>query len=440
VDILDAMNLEMSLDEVLAVVGRNDVRVVGVPFLTTYYHRARDLVRRLKERFPGVMVVGGSAHVTLLAGETMAEIDELDFAIRGEAEFELVHLMKALADGDGLDQVRGLVYRRGADLVDNGGQGFVHDLDRVALPARDLLPMDVYRPTASRYKKLPAHFAIASRGCPYRCTYCCQITGRTWRMHGLERLLEEIQILTKDYGAREILYGDDTLTINRRRLVEFCEAVITRGLGRRVRFSCYSRVDHVDLELLKLMKRAGFWEIGFGVESGSQRLLDVVKKGITPDQVRRVFQWCEEVGLESRAFFMLGLPTETREESRHTIRFSRELNPKWLQCTITVPYPKTELWAQAKREGLLASEDWRDYQPWGAWSGMAPAYLPAGRTAEELQGLYRKMILGFYLRPRTIWRHLSSISSAAELVKYAYAAGVVARAKLAPWLGAGRKG
>jgi radical SAM superfamily enzyme YgiQ (UPF0313 family) len=432
------MNLEMSLDQVLDVVGRNDVRVVGVPFLTTYYHRARDLVRRLKDRFPDLIVVGGSAHVTLLAAETMAEIDELDFALRGEAEFEMVRLMKALTDGAGLDQVRGLVRRQGPDLVDNNGQGFVSDLDHVALPARDLLPMDVYRPTASRYKRLPAYFAIASRGCPYRCTYCCQITGRTWRMHGLDRLLEEIDILTKDYGAREILYGDDTLTINRRRLVEFCEAVIARNL--RVRFSCYSRVDHVDLELLKLMKRAGFWEIGFGVESGSQRLLNEVKKGITLDQVHRVFGWCEEAGIESRAFFMLGLPTETREESRQTIRFSRELNPKWLQCTITVPYPKTELWAQAKREGLLASEDWRDYQPWGAWSGKAPAYLPAGRTADELQGLYKKMILGFYLRPKTIRRHLSSIGSTAELVKYAYAAGVVARAKLAPWLGGGRKG
>ncbi|MBU1741012.1 MAG: hypothetical protein KKC37_05650, partial [Proteobacteria bacterium] len=99
-----------------------------------------------------------------------------------------------------------------------------------------------------------------------------------------------------------------------------------------------------------------------------------------------------------------------------------------------------ELWAQAKAEGLLRSEDWRDYQPWGAWSGKSPAYLPAGRTAEELQGLYKKMILGFYLRPKTIWRHLGSIRSAAELVKYAYAAGVVARVKLAPWLGGGRKG
>jgi len=179
-----------------------------------------------------------------------------------------------------------------------------------------------------------------------------------------------------------------------------------------------TRVSLVNLELLKLMKEAGCWGIHFGVESGSQRLLDMIKKDVTIKQIKDAFKWCRETGIESRAFMMLGLPTETRDESLKTIQFAKELDPDWAQFTITTPYPGTELYDQVVESGELNSKEWDNYQTWGGLSDHELVWVPKGRTSEELKTLQRKALFEFYFRPKVILRKITNISNFALFKKY----------------------
>ena len=179
-----------------------------------------------------------------------------------------------------------------------------------------------------------------------------------------------------------------------------------------------TRVNLVDFELLKLMKKAGCWSIHYGVESGSQRLLDLIEKGITIEQVRNAFRWTKEAGIETKAFFMLGLPSETREESLQTIRFSREIGADWIQVTITVPYPGTKLYETAKKDGTLKSFNWEDYQTWAGWSDKDLVFVPKNRNQKELKELQKLAMRQFYLRPKFIFSQILNIKSLGQLKTY----------------------
>ena len=183
---------------------------------------------------------------------------------------------------------------------------------------------------------------------------------------------------------------------------------------------CVTRVDLVDEELLRIMKKAGCWSIHFGAESGSQRLLDIARKGITIDQIRTAFSLTRRLGIKTKAFFMLGLPTETREESLQTIKFAKELDPDGVQFTITVPYPGTKLFELAQKSGHIKSLRWEDYQSWGGWTNKDLVYVTEGRTQEELKELQKLALREFYLRPKIILRSILGIRSWHILKSYLY--------------------
>ena len=172
-----------------------------------------------------------------------------------------------------------------------------------------------------------------------------------------------------------------------------------------------TRVTLVDKEILSLMKKAGCWSIHFGIESGSQRLLKLIKKDIDLNQAKKAVKWCREVGIETKAFFMLGLPTETKEESEQTIRFTRDLDPDMIQVTLTVPYPGTELYNMAKEDGTLNSMNWEDYQTWAGWADKDLVFVPKGREAKELKEMQKRAMREFFLRPKVIFRLVTKIKS-----------------------------
>lgn len=383
--------------------------IVGVTITTPMYIRAIEVIRIIREIDNGAKIIVGGPHVTILPERTLEENPQIDLGIVGEGEITIIELINAIKQKGAIEDIAGIVYRRNGNIFLTSFRQHIKKLDDIPFPSRHLLPMYLYKPTVSYYKRLPSYLIITSRGCPFHCAYCSQIFGHTFRYHSKERVIEEMQILLKDYNAKEIIIRDDTFTSNQARVEELCNEMIKRKLN--IRWSCATRVDCVSPNLLKLMRKAGCWGIHYGVESGTQRLLDIIEKGITLKQIIDAFKWTEEAKIEIRAYFMIGLSTETKEETERTINFAKELNPFWAQFTITTPYPGTKLFKIAQKDGTLKSFNWENYQSWAGWADTDLVYVPLRRDAQELKKCQRLAIKRFYLSPKTLLRHIKSIDS-----------------------------
>lgn len=379
-------------------------QLIGITMLTPTYTIAHKLIKTIRKyRFTAPIVVGGP-HPTILPRETLRDIPEIDYIIVGEGEQRLLELVKDLPDNKFPWRIL-------------AGRSLQH-LDTLPLPARHLLPMHLYKMTRSRRQSDHAYTVIVARGCPYRCAFCCRIHGRKVRYHSVERVIEEINILVEEYSASEINLEADTITHNREFIAALCSKLIDHGLDRKIKWTCESRVDTVNEEMLAHMKRAGCWQISYGVESGSQRLLDFIKKGIRLQQVEEAFRITKKIGINIRAFFMLGIPTETKEESLETINFAKKLDAGWSQFTLCVPFPGTELyrWCQANGEAL--SSNWADYKTHGGWADGQLCYVPKGRSEEEMKALQRIAYRKVYMRPRVVWKMLKGVRSWGQVKEY----------------------
>ena len=428
VEILDTLALNLDYDHIKNYLLKNNFDLIGITILTPMYLRAVECIKLIKSLSKIPIIIGGP-HVTIFPKETLEENKEIDYGVYGEGEETIIDFCDAFENKKSFSKIDGLIYREKNKVVINKPRQFLLDIDKIELPARDLLPMKKYVPAPTYYKKLPSYIMLTSRGCPYRCTCCSKISGNIYRMHSVERVLEEMKILMEDYRTKEIIFRDDNFLINRERVIKICNKIIKRGYNKKVKWTCMGRVNSVNLELLKLMKKAGCWSIHYGVESGVQRLLDLIKKDITLEQSKNAIKWTKEAGIESKAFFMIGLPTETKEETLQTINFAKEIDPDAIQVTITVPYPGTELYEAAKKSGELKSFKWEDYQTWAGWTEKDPVYIPEGRNAKELKEMQKQMVREFYLRPKIILRLLLQLQSYDMFKKYFLAGLAVVKGK-----------
>jgi radical SAM superfamily enzyme YgiQ (UPF0313 family) len=233
------------------------------------------------------------------------------------------------------------------------------------------------------------------------------------RFHSADRIIHEVEILL-NYGAREINFEADTITINKKFIYDLCDALVRNGFHKKIRWTCESRVDTVDEGMLWTMQKAGCWQISYGVETGTQRLLDLIQKGTNIEQIERTFAITKKAGISIRAFYMLGLPTETAEETRATIDFAKKLNAKWSQFTLYTPFPGTALWDIAAEEAPI-SENWADFRTHAGWTDHKPAWVPHGRTAEEMKEAQKRAYRSVYLRPLAMLRQLADVRSVGQL-------------------------
>lgn len=434
VSILDAPALGISCRDIPRIVRDGDYQVLGVTMLTPMYRRSVEVIRTVWEAFPGMVIVVGGAHPTILPEETLQNNPEIDFAVMGEGEEVMSALVRALEERSDPSAIPGLAFRRDGRIHINPPRRLIEDLDELPMPARHLLPMDAYHMTRSRSRSSHAFTVSVARGCPFDCAFCCRIFGRKVRHHSVERILEEVRSLVDVYGAKEINLEADTLTLNKPFLLSLCEGLIRSGLTGRIIWTCESRVDTVNEDLLRRMKEAGCWQISYGVETGTQRLLDLIQKGITLERIERTFSLTKKIGITIRAFYMLGLPTETREESLRTIAFARKLDAQWSQFTLFTPFPGTALYDLAAQDGGLRSRDWSDFKTHGGWTEGGLAYVPRGRSPAEMKGLQKKAYRAVYMRPRVILRFLKNVDSFGKLVVYASGLWVLIKTAL-PWIG-----
>jgi len=328
----------------------------------------------------------GGPHVTFMDVETLEKNPFVDYIVRGEGEITMHELIKSLEKRIEPKDVLGLTYRVNGVIKRNPPRPPIKDLDSLPMPAYHLLPMERYVSEGLRYATV-----ISSRGCPFECVFCSssRICGKRWRARSTEKVVEEVQLLTDKYRVQSIEFVDDNFTLNRKRVKGICEEFVKRGID--LFWVCGSRVDSVNSELVSNLSKANCLLIYLGVESGSQRILDYMMKGITLSQSERAVRLAKRYGLEVAASFILGMPDETVSEIEDTIKFAIKLDPEFAQFTIATPYPGTELYDYALENNLLITRDWSKYD----------TLTPVMRTVigvKRLVKLFRKAYFKFYGR------------------------------------------
>lgn len=376
-----------------------DPQLVGLTATTPQIGSALALARLVKEASNARVVVGGS-HASALPEETVAH-RWVDFVVVGEGEETIKELLLAL-DKEEYGTIRGLWYKEHGEPRGNPIRAPVESLDALPFPARHLLrnPRRYSPPEGglARWVSL-----ISSRGCPERCTFCAtpRLFGRKLRRRSVESVLAEIEEGVRTFGAREVHIADDCFTSDREWIVRFCSALARLGRRLSLYFLNGLRADQVDYDLLSALRGVGLRNVGFGVESGNQGILNRCRKGFSLERVRESFRVSKSLSLSTWGFFVLGLPGETVKTVQDTMDFALELEPDYAKFFTLVPYPGTRLWDEFSKNGLITDYE---YSHWGLYS--KPVFRLPTMDEGELERLLLLAYRRFYLRPKKLLHHL----------------------------------
>jgi len=407
--VLDAVVEELDYPELKRRIEAERPDVVGVTATTFTLVDAVEIIRAVKEINREIAVVLGGPHPYIYPEESI-NLPGVDFLVIGEGEAAFSGLLNNLRDPAALKNIRGLVFREGDAVVNTGPPPLVDDLDSLPFPARDLTPYGRYNSLIA--KTQPVTTMITSRGCPYRCLFCDRPhLGKRFRPRSARNVVDEMEAC-KDMGIREFLIYDDTFTVGKARVMEICKEITGRGL--KVGWDVRARVDTITQEMLVAMKGAGCERIHYGVEAGSPEVIETLRKGITLEQVRRVFRQTKEAGISTLAYFMIGSPGETRTQMEESLRLAGELNPDYLHLSITTPFPETDLYRLGFEKGVLKDDYWREFAR-SPRKGFVPKVWEEHLNRDELVDLLHRGYKGFYLRPGYILKRLLRVRSFSDL-------------------------
>lgn len=367
--------------------------VLGATSVTLNFPVAARILDRAKQHRPSMITVMGGPHASFDDRNTLTGYPGIDLIVRGEGEGTIAELMACGMDPGAWDRIKGISFRRDGGIVATEPRPFIEDLDGLPLPARHLLPL-------SRYQALGYPISIiTSRGCPYSCIFCLgrRMVGSRVRQRSPRLVVDEIeQILS--YGIDRINVADDLFVSNRGKVTEVCEEMLTRGL--RFAWSAFARVNTVDRQTLRLMRKAGCDSISFGVESGNREMLKRIRKGITLEQVREAVSLCREAGIIAHASFIAGLPGETGETLAETDRFAAELGALYGYHYLT-PFPGTTVREEVSRYDLeILTDDWTRYDANSAivrTSALPPAEIErfVGAFEGQVREAWEGMVEGY---------------------------------------------
>jgi anaerobic magnesium-protoporphyrin IX monomethyl ester cyclase len=342
VTVLDAQARGKTPEDVESVIPAYDL--VFMISATMSYAEDMALIGRLKKKNPRLIAIVFGAHATFLPRQAL-QYSEVDIIVRHEAEFCLHDLVNALSrGGDAWKQVPGIGYREDGRPHVNPPYPYIDDLDAIPFPDRSLLPDDLYyyNPVIKQY---PWATLLSSRGCPGRCTFCTSpgYYGTHYRYRSAVNVVNEIEALAAA-GMRELFFRDEVFTGNVKRVYDICRLIGERNIS--MSWICSVKANTLEYDMLKVMKKAGCRMIRIGVESGVQELLDAVNKDVAIEKTAAVFSWARELGLETHAHVMLGLPGETDDTVRRTFGFINRMRPSTVTYGIMTPYPGTPIYEQ----------------------------------------------------------------------------------------------
>jgi len=427
VDVYDSQVDRRSIEGVISSFSPD---VVGITSVSALFESASEAAKLVKDLSSDITVVMGGVHPTVRSHEVLAR-PQVDFAVRGEGILTMGELLNAIEAGGGFEEIPGLSFRdEMGNIHDNPGRKPEKNVDQFPFPARHLVRMQDYRMSPDWSIRKPFDIVFTAFGCPYKCIFCAAqlVSGGHYRMRSIPNVMEEIDLVVERYKLRSLLIGDDNFVVSKKRALDFCEQYSSRGYHKRIPWQVSTRVDTVDREILRAMKAAGCYLLSFGIESGVPRLLDLVGKKISLEDSERAVRLAHEEGLKVRGTFILGLPTETREESLETIRFSRKLPFDQVRFALATPFPGTGLWEIAKKENGLHVDDYMSLSLMGGYRKGELPYIPQGRNTKELKKLQRRANIGFFFRLRPALGYFRRIRSFREFGEYIQGAWSLFRA------------
>ncbi len=398
--------LSSSTEQILKSVKENGVELVGISSVSWNWQEAKKLACALRRAEPSIKLAVGGAHVNAEKGAVLEDCACIDYAFYGDGEESFLSVAKALSSGKKPALADGFAYREGDKIISSGKSAFINDIDRILLPDRDAVGIDKYCPSPLSYRRLPFTAMFGSRGCPYQCTFCH--TDKHVRMRSAESLVEEIEILQKKYGIKEILFYDDTFTLDKKRVFEFCDLLQKRKID--LSWSASVRTNTIDAKILDAMKNAGCWRLLIGIESGSQRLLDLIKKRQTLHDIEYAVNLIHDAGIHTFGMFMFGIPTETYEEGLQTIEFMKKLKLDYVSVCNLTPFPGTEIYKEVADEP--------GFKGLNSMNMFDISYVPRTMSEDQLKDILRRSMREFYLRPSYVLRQFRNIKSFTDVVRY----------------------
>jgi radical SAM superfamily enzyme YgiQ (UPF0313 family) len=367
-------------------------KYIGITLFTVGVDNARIIAKAIKKNASIPVIVGGP-HISSMGKETLERFSEFDVGVLHEGEFAVTQILDAYEGKITFDAIGGILFRRNGTLVQTPPSTQKIDLDALPLPAWDLLPdfPRAYPLAIFGYPKGPVATFSASRGCPFKCAFCDTSTfGSKIRYYSPQKVFEIMRFLQEKYGIKHLQFVDDLFVANKKRITELCDLIIQNNF--KMTWSCTARVDTVKPEILAKMKQAGCWEISYGLESGSNRMLEIMKKSVTVEQAEQAVHWTHEAGIRCKGLFMLGYPGEDEESIAQTKAYVQRLPMTLMNMTKFTPYPGTPIYIELFGT-TIRKEDW------DKMNGMNFIYKPENIAVEKLDGEYKAILTDFYMRP-----------------------------------------
>ncbi|MBW1699115.1 MAG: radical SAM protein [Deltaproteobacteria bacterium] len=376
---------------------------IGISANLSSYRQAYQTALFLRNRhYAGFIFIFGPLGL-YLQEMIFDECPGIDFVIYGEEEPTILDLIRNYAAPQG---VKGICYLKDDQIKKSPSRRYLSDLDTLPFPARGKFNINRYFPSPGKYYVLPQITMLSSRGCNYHCLFCEKTGGSELRFRRAENIFLEIEEVVSRYGAREICFVDEIFGSNKEETLKLCELLIKKNFGIYLRIS--TRVDFIDREILTALKRAGLYSVGVGIESGSDQILKYNNKQITTSQVRQTIKLIKSLDLETRGYFMINMPGETKESIKQTKDFIDELKLDLVNVQIAYPYPNTAFRKLAERKYRIIEDKWNR---WELSDGDDVVFTQSDLTEAYLKMEYRNIIRRNFLNPRFIARWLKRIKT-----------------------------
>jgi anaerobic magnesium-protoporphyrin IX monomethyl ester cyclase len=375
---IDVKIADMQYDNVFDIIMHYNPDYIGLGAMTINADTTIKLGKWIKENFPNVVLVFGGVHFTFMPEEAY---DVADIIIKGEAEKVFVEICKQIP----WFEIKGIIYKDSWALNewnDTGDYELINDLDSLPLPAYDLIDMSRYSDELVTGEH--AISILTGRGCPYNCSFCAspKLWRRKVRYHSIDYTINHIKYLIDNYNLQNLRIMDDTFTCDNTRVIEFCNAIIENGF--KLNMTCLTNVHNADLEIFKLMKKAGFSIVAFGLESVDENVLKLCNKQNTRENMTKAVKIAHEAGLKTELLFMIGNMGDTEKSLNYSLQFAKELNGYKTYFQLATPFPGCEFYDNAEKYGKVIDRNWKDY------NHKKVTYIPNGLNEDIMYETVKK--------------------------------------------------
>jgi len=404
-EIIDAPAEGLDTEKVKERILQRHPRFLGLTATTLSILNASSVAAAVKLEAGDILTVVGGPHLSAVPEITLERYPSFDFGVIGEGEQTIIELIDSVQNKRHIKDVNGIIYRNAGGLYKTGIRENIKDLDTLPMPAWDMLPNypHTYKPLEIAMSDRLQGSIITSRGCPYECSYCSRnVFGSSLRYHSIDRSIEMILNQYHQYHVRDIEIYDDTLILSQKRIRQFCTRLIAEKLD--LVWSCNSTIGAVNRETLELMKEAGCWKIGFGIESANPEILKLMNKHLNLNKAREVLRASREAGIVNRGYFIIDFPTETKESIRKTVNFAKEADLDIVQFNSFTPLPGSAVCNDITRYGTFDDD-------WDKMNFLNSVFIPHGFDEEGLKQSIDRAYREFYLRPRIAIAFLKRIKN-----------------------------